>query len=286
VRPRKSAYLFLAPYVLLLAVVGIYPVGYAIRLAVTSLKGHFSGVTNFVKAWQDPEFLPAFAHVGAFLVIWLSALVVLVVGMSLILHSLDQRISAAFRFVFYLPAALAGSASVMLWLFMLQPGVSPWTFVLHSLGYHTLGDSLSTANLPVVFALIAFWSGAGSWIVVMYGALATIPPGVLEAARLDGAGPWRTAFRIKLPLIRRWVAYMLIGAFAAGTQLFAEPQLVSEATGGILSQTWSPNQLAYYLSFQLDNFNYAAAISMDLLLIAVISAAVILFRTGLFKVSE
>ena len=98
-------------------------------------------MTNFVKSWQDPEFLPAFEHVGLFLAIWLTALVVFVVGLSLMLHSLDRRISAGFRFVFYLPAALAGSASVMLWMFMLQPGVSPWTFVLHWLGFPTLGDS-------------------------------------------------------------------------------------------------------------------------------------------------
>lgn len=285
-RPRKSGYLFVAPYVLLLLVAGIYPVGYALRLAFTSLTAHFSGARNFVRSWQNPQFVPALEHVGIFLAIWLTALVVLVVGLSLILHSLDRHISAAFRFVFYLPAALAGSASVMLWLFMLEPGKSPWTFVLHWLGYHTLGDSLVSGHLPVIFALIAFWSGAGSWIVVMYGALATIPPNVLEAARLDGAGAWRTAVRIKLPLIKRWVAYMLIGAFAAGSQLFAEPQLVSEATGGILNQTWSPNQLAYYLSFQLDNFNYAAAIAVDLLVIALISAAVILLRTGLFRVSD
>lgn len=285
-RPRKSGYLFVGPYVLLLFVAGIYPVVYALRLSLTSLTAHFSGAANFVKSWQDPEFLPAFEHVGVFLLIWLSALVVFVVGLSLILHSLDRRISAAFRFVFYLPAALAGSASVMLWLFMLEPGVSPWTVVLHWLGYSTLGDSLASGHLPMVYAVIAFWSGAGSWIVVMYGALATIPPAVLEAARLDGAGPWRTAIRVKLPLIKRWVAYMLIGAFAAGTQLFAEPQLVSTATGGVLNQTWSPDQLAYYLSFQLDNFNYAAAIAVDLLAIALISAAVILLRTGLFRVSD
>lgn len=285
-RPRKTGYLFVAPYVLLMLVVGIYPVIYAVHLAFTSLSAHFSGARNFVRSWQNPEFLPAFAHVGIFLAIWLTALVVFVVGLSLILHSLDRRISAAFRFVFYLPAALAGAASVVLWLFMLEPGVSPWTFVLHWLGYDTLGDSIASGHLPMVFAVIAFWSGAGSWIVVMYGALATIPPGVLEAARLDGAGPWRTAVRIKLPLIKRWVAYMVIGAFAAGTQLFAEPQLVSEAVGGFLIQTWSPNQLAYYLSFQLDNFNFAAAISVDLLAIALISAAVILLRTGLFRVSD
>lgn len=285
-RPRKSGYLFVGPYVVLLVVAGLYPVGYALKLSLTSITAHFSGVSNFVKAWQNPTFLPAVGHIGAFLAIWLTALVVLVVGLSLMLHSLDRRVSAAFRFIFYLPAALAGSASVMLWLFMLQPGVSPWTFVLHWLGLSTLGGALASGHLPVIFALIAFWSGAGSWIVVMYGALATIPPEVLELAKVDGAGPIRTAVTIKLPMIRRWVGYMLIGAFAAGTQLFAEPELVSAATGGVLNQTWSPNQVAYNLSFHLGYFNIAAAVAVDLLVVALISAAVILRRTGLFTLDH
>ena len=282
-RPRGSGYLFVAPYVVLLVAVGIYPVGYATNLALTSFTAHFTGLMNFSKSFDNPEFLPALENVATFLAIWLTVLVVFVVGLSLMLHSLNRRVSAAFRFVLYLPAALAGSASVMLWLFMLQPGESPWSFVLGWLGYHSLGASLAPANLPVVFALIAFWSGAGGWIVVMYGALATIPEEVLESARLDGAGAWRTAVRVKLPLIKKWVAYMVIGAFAAGSQLFVEPELISQATGSVVNQTWSPNQLAYYLSFRLDNFNYAAAISIDLLVAALICAAVILLRTGLFE---
>lgn len=80
--------MFIAPYLLLLAVVGIYPIGYAVHLAFTSLADHYSGTRNFVKSFQDPEFLPAFAHIGVFILIWLTALVVLVVGLSLILHSL------------------------------------------------------------------------------------------------------------------------------------------------------------------------------------------------------
>lgn len=285
-RPRKTGYLFVGPYVVLLVVAGLYPMGYALNLSLTSITAHFSGFSNFVKAWQNPAFLPAVGHIAVFLAIWLTALVVLVVGLSLMLHSLDRRVSAAFRFFFYLPAALAGSASVMLWLFMLQPDVSPWTFVLHWFGLSTLGDTLASGHLAVIFALIAFWSGAGSWIVVMYGALATIPGEVLELAKVDGAGPLRTALSVKLPLIRRWVGYMLIGAFAAGTQLFAEPALISAATGGVLNQTWSPNQVAYNLSFHLGYFNIAAAVSVDLLVVALISAAVILRRSGLFSVDH
>ena len=286
IRPRKTGYLFVAPYVVLLAAIGIYPAGYVVYLALTSLSAHFTGLDNFIDATHNSYFVPAFENIIKFLGIWLTALVIFVVGLSLLLHSLNERVSAAFRFLLYLPAALAGAASVMLWLFMLQPGKSPWGFVLNWLGYHTLGDSLAPAHLPVVFALIAFWSGAGSWIVVMHGALATIPRAALESAKLDGAGAWRTAVYIKLPLIKKWIAYMVIGAFAAGSQLFAEPQLISEATGGLANQAWSPNQLAIFLAFHYDYFNYAAAIAVDLLVAAVICAAVILFRTGLFDVGH
>jgi multiple sugar transport system permease protein len=172
---------------------------------------------------------------------------------------------------------------VLVWLFMLQPGISPWGFVLHALGYHTLGDSLASGNLSIVFALIAFWTGAGGWILVIHGALTNIPEDVLEAAALDGAGPLQTALRVKLPLIKKWIVYMLIVAFAGGTQLFAEPQLISQASQRLVNPLWSPNTLATYLAFQYDNFNYAAAIAIDLLVVALVCAGLLVFRTGLFK---
>jgi multiple sugar transport system permease protein len=270
-------------YAVLLVVVGIYPAGYALNLALTSFGGAFTGLTNFINTYNQGFLVPAFEHIGIFLAIWLTALVVIVIGLSLVMHTLAGRVSAGFRLLFYLPAAFAGSASVLLWLFMLQPGVSPWDFVLQTLGYKTLGDSLVSGNLPIVYALIAFWTGAGSWILVIHGALANVPEEVLEAAQLDGAGPLQTAFRVKLPLIKKWVVYMLIVAFAGGTQLFTEPQLVSQANLGLVDPVWSPNTLATYLAFQYNNFNWAAAISIDLLAVALVCSGLLVFRTGLFK---
>ena len=103
--------------------------------------------------------------------------------------------------------------------------------------------------------MIAFWTGAGGWIVVMYGALNTIPHELEEAARIDGAGPITIALRLKLPLIRKWIAYMVILSFATGTQLFVEPQLVNQASLGLVPDTWSSNQLAYQLAFRYGDFN-------------------------------
>jgi multiple sugar transport system permease protein len=151
------------------------------------------------------------------------------------------------------------------------------------LGSHLFVQSIAPGKLPIIFALIAFWTGAGGWIVVMYGALNTIPHELEEAARIDGAGAWTIAFRLKLPLIRKWIAYMAILSFATGTQLFVEPQLVNQASLGLVSDTWSSNQLAYQLAFRYANFNAAAAIAVDLLLIGLAGAVLIVTRTGLFR---
>ena len=195
--------------------------------------------------------------------------------------------SSTFRFLFYMPGALAGSAAVLVWLFMLDPSVSPGSFLLHHvLGADIFAQSIAPENLPFIFAMIAFWTGAGGWIVVMYGALNTIPHDLEEAARIDGAGPITIALRLKLPLMRKWIAYMVILSFATGTQLFVEPQVVQTASFGLVPDTWSANQLAYQLAFRYADFNGAAAIAVDLLVIGLVGAVLIVTRSGLFRTDD
>jgi multiple sugar transport system permease protein len=208
---------------------------------------------------------------------------ILVVGLALLVHSAPRRSSAFFRFVYYLPGALAGSASVVIWLFMLDPEVSPVAAIYHAVGWTNFNDVASPGHLPVIFTLMAFWTGAGGWILILYGALNNIPHELIEAARLDGAGAWQAARRIKLPLIKKWIGYMAILSLAAGSQLFVEPSIVSAAGSGFISPSWAPNELAYNYAFGQADFNGASAISIDLLLFALVCAAVIVSRSGLFR---
>jgi multiple sugar transport system permease protein len=278
---------FVLPYLPFLIVFGIAPTVYAIDLAFTNVGGGWVGFHNFVRTYNDYRFGPAFKHILLYTSIWLGLLVVFVVGLALLLHGRAGRVSATFRFLFYMPGALAGAAAVLVWLFMLDPSVSPGSFLLHHLlGADIFAQSIAPGNLPYIFAMIAFWTGAGGWIVVMYGALNTIPPDLEEAARIDGAGPIGIALRLKLPLIRKWIAYMVILSFATGTQLFIEPQLVNQASLGLVPDTWSSNQLAYQLAFRYADFNGAAAIAVDLLAIGVVGAVVIVTRTGLFRTDD
>src|ERR1039457_1665290 len=215
---QRAGYTFVAVYVLLLLFFGFAPSVYAIYLSLTRAGGNWAGLSNFFSTGRDFRFLPAFEHIGTYLAIWLVALVVLVLFLALMLHGGVRRTVPYFRFLFYMPGALAGAASVLVWLFMLDPGVSPWHFLLSALGYSQIDLVLQPSHLPGIFAVIAFWTGAGGWIVVMNGALNNISDEVIDSAKIDGANAWQLALRVKLPLIKRWVVFMLILAFAAGTQ--------------------------------------------------------------------
>jgi multiple sugar transport system permease protein len=271
---------------MMLLLFGVVPTAYALYLSFTEAgkPWHWVGLSNFLKTGRDFRFLPAFEHITIYLVFWLVMLVVVVLFLALMLHGGVRRVVPAFRFLFYLPGALAGSASVVVWAFMLDPQLSPWHFALSSIFHFSVfAQVIAPGHLPVVFAVIAFWTGAGGWIVVMNGALNNISDEIIDSAKIDGANAMQLAFRVKLPLIKKWVVYMLILAFAAGTQLIVEPILIGSASLGMVSPFWSPNQLAYYLATYDGNFNYAAAISVDLLFVGLVAAALLVFRGKLFE---
>ena len=278
-----AAYVFSSGYVLLLLVFGVLPMVYALYLSFTK-SGQFVGLDNYVKAVGDFRFLPAVQHVAAFLVIWVVTLTVLVTLLALIVHAVRVRwLSTTTRFLFFIPGAFAGAASVMLWLFLLNPSVSPVSFVLKWFGYTNFVQAIDLNNLPLIFTVIAFWTGAGAWIIIMYAALHNISNEIMEAARCDGASAIKTAWYIQLPLIRKWIAYMAVISVAVGTQLFAEPKILAQASRNQIPKHYSLNQLAYVTAFgpQAD-FNSSAAISMMLLVVAAGLAAFFVFRGGLF----
>ena len=171
----------------------------------------------------------------------------------------------------------------MLWLFVLDPTVSPVAPLLKLFGFDSLVSVVQVDRLPIVLAVIAFWTGAGGWIVVMYGALNNIPKEVIEAARVDGAGAIRIAWSIQIPLMRKWIAYMVILSFAGGTQLFVEPRVLSQASRGVVPLDYSLNQLAFLYAFKQNDFNGSAAISLVLLVVAVALSIFFVFKGGLFE---
>lgn len=284
-RDARMAYLLLAPYLVLLVMFGLFPVGYAFGLSfVDTIENAFYGLANYEFVFNDFRVPSAVVNVLWFVAIWVAMTMVGVATLSLMLDSIGRKTATVLRTIYFLPGAVTSSAVVVLWLFMLDPGVSPFQGLLQAAGWTYSIDVISGLGLALVFSIMAYFSSSGGWIVVFGGALSSLPTEVMEAARIDGANRFQLATRIKLPMIWRSLVLMGILSFAAGLQLFVEPQLMQLAGPQSAQNDWSLNQMAFQYAFRMGDFGASAALSTMLVGSSIIIALVIVFATRFYKI--
>lgn len=281
-------YLFALPYAILLVVFALAPAAYGIVLSVLSngdSGAHFVFLQNYITTITFFAFPTALLHVLEYIGVWLPTLIVMVLFLALLLHARPGRFASTAKVIYYLPGALTGSPSALLWVFLLTPIVSPYGPLLHAFGFQHPADILESGyhHLPFVFAIQAFFTGAGGWILVFYGALEGLSSEILEAAAIDGCSAIQQALYIKLPLMSKYVYYMVILSFAGGMQLFVEPQLFNAASAVYASNVWSLNQVALRYAFTFAKFGVAASIAVILLILGIIAAFIILRWTDFYS---
>lgn len=286
-RKTRTAYLFLLPYLALLLLFGVFPVGYAISLSFfDTLSGAFSGLTNYRLALDDFRLSQSLLNVITYVVMWVSLMVVGTVTLASIIDVMPRRLGTSVRTVFFLPGAVTSAAIVVLWLFILDPQVSPFKAAFEFLGWENRFQVIDMLGLAGVFTLMAFFAYAGGWIVVLHGALTVLPGEVMEAARIDGCRPVTLALRIKIPMIWRSIALMTVLSIANGLQLFVEPQLLGLAGPQLARNDWSLNQLAYQYAFLMGDFGVSAALSTMILIMSVSIALWIVFATKFYRIDK
>ncbi len=174
----RGAWVLMTPYVILLLVAGIVPIGYAVVTALqtppTPLNPAvgFGGAKSFVTVITDFRFLRTFGNIFAVLAVWLPVMMLGIVGLALLIHASPGRFGSIMRFVYYLPGALAGVANFVLWVYLLNPAQSPIGALLNAMDLTTIKAVVaSDSNLPVILAGMLFFQGVGTWIVIVNGGL-------------------------------------------------------------------------------------------------------------------
>lgn len=284
----RGAWILLAPYAALFLVAAAIPIGYALWISLQKApslvnpKSGFGGFDAYVAAVTDYRFFDTFGNIFTVMAIWLPLMMIGIVGLALLVHASPGRFGGAMRFVYFLPGALAGIANFVLWVYLLDPSISPIAFLWQNAGFENLKEVTTTANLPGILTAMLFFQGVGTWIVIVNGGLNGIAEEVFEAAKIDGANAWQLAWQIKLPLIRPWIGYAALMNLAYGFQLFLEPYLLRQISSGSVDSEWAPTQLGYAFAFTNRNFPAAAAMSVILLIITLGIGMFIVFRSGLF----
>jgi len=270
-RPRRQAlapYAFLVPFLVPFALFTLVPVGYAFwqSLHRTERTGGtfgrtqsvFAGFEQYADVLGEPYFAESIARVGLFALVQIPVMLLFALALALLLDSTVARLKRFFRLVYFVPYGIPGVVAALMWAFLYDPRLSPVVDLLGSAGVHV--DLLGADAILFSIGNVVTWTYTGYNMLILYAALQAVPADIGEAARVDGAGNWTIALRIKLPLIRP--ALVLAGVFSIiGTfQLFTEPQ-VFRAISTSVTSTYTPNLAAYSLASG-DNYSQAAALSV------------------------
>jgi ABC-type sugar transport system permease subunit len=285
-RDRRFGYLLIAPLLIVLLVITAYPLFYNIWNSFHNVNyllpplGGFAGFANYSKLFTDNEFVPALLHTLGFTVV--SVAIETVIGLSLAV-ALNKKFRGRgiVRAAIFIPWAVPTVVSAELWRTMFDPQQGFVNFLLTKLhlplATTTWLDSTWTAWAAILIA--DAWRNTPFMAIVLLAGLQVIPSDIYEAAKIDGASAWQQFTRLTLPLLK---PALMVALIFRTLQSFFIFDVVYIMTGG--GPGTSTNVLAYLnykAFFALFDYGYGGAVSVSLVIVALIIASVYVrvFRT-------
>lgn len=277
-----AGWAFLTPAVILIAIMSFLPMIQALFLSFQSGIGaamKWTGGTNYVRMFKDPVFMQALKNNFIYLIIQVPIMLMSALILASLLNNKDLRFKGLFRTAIFLPCAtsLVSYAVIFRSLFAVDGLVNMVLikFGILSTGYNFLGHP-NSARIVIILALIWRWTGYN--MVFYLSGLQNIEYSVYEAAKIDGASPFQSFFRITIPLLKPTILLTAIMSTNGTLQLFDES--VNLTNGGPANSTITMSHYIYNISFKyVPNFGYAASMSY-LILILVAALAFIQMKVG------
>ncbi|MDR2025754.1 MAG: sugar ABC transporter permease [Hungatella sp.] len=270
-----AGWIFLTPAVILIAVMSFLPMIQALFLSFQTGIGaamKWTGGTNYIRMFKDPVFMQALKNNFIYLIIQVPIMLISALVLASLLNNKDLRFKGLFRTAIFLPCAtsLVSYAVIFRSLFAVDGLVNIVLIKLGILttGYNFLGHP-NSARIVIILALIWRWTGYN--MVFYLSGLQNIEYSVYEAAKIDGASPFQSFFRITIPLLKPTILLTAIMSTNGTLQLFDES--VNLTNGGPANSTITMSHYIYNVSFKyVPNFGYAASMSyLILILVAVLA---------------
>ncbi|MBT9599471.1 MAG: sn-glycerol-3-phosphate ABC transporter permease UgpA [Vitreoscilla sp.] len=276
---RWLPWVLIAPQMAIVLVFFFWPAAQAVYQSVlqqdafgTSVE--YVGTENFQRLWDDASYLASFQTTAVF------SLLVAVIGLtvSLMLAVMADRVVQGARFYKTLlvwPYAVAPAVAGVLWVFMFAPGHGVISYLLGGLGIEW-NHLLNSGHAMTLIVLAAVWKQISYNFLFFLAGLQSIPKSLIEAAAIDGAGPWKRFWTVQFPLLSPTAFFLLvINIVYAFFDTFA---IVDAATqGGPGKDTAILVYKVYYDGFKALDMGGSAAQSVVLMVI-VVALTVMQFR--------
>lgn len=269
-------WVLLAPQVIVIAVFFFWPAGQALvqslqRQDAFGMSVQWVGLENFERLWNDQSYLESFKTTAVFSV--LVAGFGLTLALTLAVFA-DRIIRGAtvYKLLLIWPYAVAPAVAGVLWLFMFAPSIGIVSFALRGLGIEW-NHLLNSGQAMTLIVIAAVWKQISYNFLFFLAGLQSIPKSLIEAAAIDGAGPWRRFWTIIFPLLSPVTFFLLvINVVYAFFDTFAIIDAVTE--GGPGKDTAILVYKVYYDGFKAMDLGGSAAQSVVLMAIVIVLTVV------------
>ncbi len=273
-RPTRTAapYGFLAPFIVMFGIFLVYPIVYSFLISLSHWQsGHlvFRGLFQYRLLLEDGEFWDSLLNVGIILVVQVPIMLGLAAVFASLLNSRRLRGRAIFQLGFFLPVLIDMVAYSLVFSFLLAPnGLLNHFLGIFGLPHINWLNSATWSKVAIMLAMTWHWTGYN--VIILLGAMQSIPTEIYEAASVDGANPVRQWASITLPLVAPILLFESVLSTIGTLQLFTEPYILT--AGGPEHSSMTPVLYLYQVAFQQFHFGYASAIAFAVaILIAVLS---------------
>ena len=261
--------LFALPAIALVGTFIAYPLGSLVYHSFTSWDGLSSpvwiGLHNYRTLFSDPLFGTALRNNLLFAI----SVPVIVFGSLVLAYLIHEEIFGwrVFRSLFFMPAVFSIVVVGILTNVTLQDN-GPLNTALRWLGLGFLTSNWlasASGSIPMITVAV-IWANFGYTVLIYLAGMSTIDPQLAEAARVDGAGPWRILFRVYVPNMRRVLELALvINTIVAFATMLTYVYTIT--SGGPGFSTYSTEYLIYNTAFTFNQLGYASAMGVILTLI-------------------
>ncbi len=242
----STAYLFLAPYLVLFTSFVLAPIVYGLWISLHDwdflLPGKpWAGLSNYTDLFTSGSvssgpFWSAMRATGIFMVLAVPLLVLPALGLAVVLNR-KFRGRNFFRAIIFAPYVLGVAVVGLLWRYLLDPNLGLLNYYL---GLMHLPTPAWTSQTPWVFLALVIptiWWTVGYNTVIFLAGLQDVSPELYEAAEMDGAGRWRQFISITVPSLRPVTIFILITTILASANVFGQAYLITQGQPGNESRT-------------------------------------------------
>lgn len=273
IRDTMRPYVMILPAMLAILIFVIYPVLYLLKLSLykynllNKAKSKFVGVDNYKQLFAKDEFYTALMNT----VVYTIATVTLTMLVALLLaqwinQKKGKKMNALLQAGIFTPHIISIVSIALVWMLLMEPNHGILNFLLKMVGLPPSKWLQSSSTSMISVILVSIWHSVGYYALIILAALRSVPPTIYEAAALDNAGPFRTFYKITLPMISPHLFFILIIMTIGSFKVFDTVRIM---TGG--GPNNSTSTLVYHIyEYRSNNLGYASATGIVLMVIIAI----------------